>query len=86
MINKRRKFKNAIDEEGKKEYSNLRIEFIRRSKKEKEDYLNEIYEEINRKPRVDNVDKVYGTIKKFLGERKEKATVVKDNFYMKKRK
>lgn len=89
LINKRRKFKNAIDEEGQKEYRKLRNEIIRRSKKEKEKYLNEICKEINRELIVNNLDKAYGMVKTFFGEGKKKASIIKtkrDNSYLKKSK
>ncbi|VVC35306.1 Hypothetical protein CINCED_3A013573, partial [Cinara cedri] len=62
LINKRRKFKNAVDEEGQKEYRKLRNEIIR-SKREKEEFLNEICEEINRELIANNLDKAYGMVK-----------------------
>ncbi|VVC41133.1 Reverse transcriptase domain [Cinara cedri] len=74
---KQRKFKNAIDEEGQKEYRKLRNEIIRNIR-EKDEYLNEICEEINRELIANNLDKAYRMVRKLFGEGKKKASIIKD--------
>lgn len=73
LINERRKYKTRDDEEGKRTYRKLRNEIIRKSKRDKDTYLNEICAEINNELNADNLDKAYGMVKKFFGETKKKS-------------
>lgn len=73
LINERRKYKTRDDEEGKRTYRKLRNEIIRKSKRDKDTYLNEICAEINNELNADKLDKAYGMVKKFFGETKKKS-------------
>ncbi|KAI5718650.1 hypothetical protein M8J77_024598 [Diaphorina citri] len=78
LINERRNFKNRNDDESKQRYRALRNEIVRKSRRDKETYLNDICEEIDLHLNTNNLDKGYGLVKKFFGDKKNKTSGIKD--------
>ncbi|KAI5692524.1 hypothetical protein M8J77_008381, partial [Diaphorina citri] len=78
LINERRKYKNSTTDEGKEKYRKLKNEIVKKSKRDKENYLNDACEEIDLELKNNNLDKAYGIVKKFFGEKKNRASGIKD--------
>lgn len=57
MTNERRKLKCATDKDGKQKYRRLTNEIIRKSKRHKDVYLNDMPDEINTEVDTINFDK-----------------------------
>uniref|UniRef100_A0A8D8Z0H2 Craniofacial development protein 2 n=1 Tax=Cacopsylla melanoneura TaxID=428564 RepID=A0A8D8Z0H2_9HEMI len=78
MIEERRKWKSVSSDEGKATYRRLKNEIVSKCRRAKEEYMNGICEEIDTELKVDNLDKAYGMVKKFFGEKKNKTTGIQD--------
>ena len=77
LIEKRRKYKNEISEEGMSEYKMYRNLVNREAKKAKEEWLNNICKDIDACLEKGLSDKVYQIIKRFFREYKDKATILR---------
>ena len=78
MISERRKLKSDTTEEGKQQYKRLRNEIVRKSRRDKEKYLSDICDDIDKDFKANNLDKAYGKVKSFMGEKKKRTTGIKD--------
>lgn len=78
LIDERKKYKSATTDQGKQAYRRLKNEVIRKSRRDKENFLNEICEEIDIEFKVNNLDKAYGMVKQFFDEKKNKTCAIKD--------
>ncbi|CAI6352699.1 unnamed protein product [Macrosiphum euphorbiae] len=77
LIEKRRKYKNAVSEEGIAEYKNYRNLVNREAKKAKEEWLNNICKDIDSCLTKGLSDKAYKNIKRFFREFKDKTTILR---------
>ncbi|KAL4135345.1 hypothetical protein QTP88_006960 [Uroleucon formosanum] len=77
LIEKRRKYKNAVSEEGMSEYKKYRNLVNREAKKAKEEWLNNICKDIDSCLTKGLSDKAYKNIKRFFREYKDKATILR---------
>jgi hypothetical protein len=78
LIEKRRKYKNAVSEEGMSEYKKYRNLVNREAKKAKEEWLNNICKDIDSCLTKGLSDKAYKNIKRFFREYKDKATILRE--------
>jgi len=74
MINERRKYKNATDQRGMEKYRSLRNSINRECRKSKEAFLDSICTEVNIQLKSGQMDKAYGMVKTFFGDKKIKLT------------
>lgn len=71
LIENRRKYKNATDEQGKAEYRRLRNLVNREARKAKERYLERICKEVEENMQIERTDKAYRTANKFFNKHKK---------------
>lgn len=78
MINERRKYKNSKDEEGLMKYKSLRNRIIRRARQDKEVYLINICDEIEKNMKSGQVDIAYRNVKRFFESKKVRTMSIED--------
>jgi len=77
LIEKRRKYKNTVSEEGMSEYKKYKNLVNREAKKAKEEWLNNTCKDIDSCLTKGLRDKAYKNIKRFFREYKDKATILR---------
>ncbi len=78
LMEERRKYKQARDEEGKRKYRALRNEIRRECKKAKEEWINKRCEEIEERIKTGRADQAYSRVKRYFGIRRKKTSNLKD--------
>ncbi|KAI5728729.1 hypothetical protein M8J77_020289 [Diaphorina citri] len=78
LIEERRKYKNAIDIEGKIKYKQLRNAVNREAKRAKETWLRALHQEIEQNLKEGKMEKAYGLINKYFKQKKMNGNTIKD--------